>query len=89
MDTSSSPRRAMWRRRRLFGPFYRGLLFLAGTTLWTCQVYWKLPDESSNIRRMDDSWIGDNFETLMIQYVLLYFLTQPQLVCWQDTDDNS
>jgi hypothetical protein len=30
------------------GPFYRGLLFLAGTTLWTCQVYWKQAEGPSS-----------------------------------------
>ena len=48
IDPTAYTRRAMWRRRRLLGPFYRGLLFLAGTTLWTCQVYFKQPDNSNN-----------------------------------------
>jgi hypothetical protein len=32
------------------GPFYRGLLFLAGTTLWTCQVYWKQAEDPSSVQ---------------------------------------
>ncbi len=36
--------RAMWRRRRLLGPFYRGLIFLAGASIWMCLSLMKPAD---------------------------------------------